>query len=208
MKKFYMTLVAMLCGAAAMAQTCTISADQVIAVPGGETAYVEVMLNESAPGQLVTAASFRLQLPPGVSIAYDPDEEADDYSFPIAKKGHTLDFRATTNENEYQFSAASDKDYFKTAEPRILCKIGLAVPSGYAIGDYLLKFSKISYSDPSGQSIFPQADFNTKLTVDPTAINGINALDSKAPIYNVAGQRVNKAQKGVYIQNGKKIAVK
>jgi len=39
-------------------------------------------------------------------------------------------------------------------------------------------------------------------------INSINAADSKAPVYNVAGQRVSKTQKGVYIQNGKKIAVK
>jgi hypothetical protein len=27
-------------------------------------------------------------------------------------------------------------------------------------------------------------------------------------IYNIAGQRVNKAQKGIYIQNGKKVLVK
>ncbi|MBO4827635.1 MAG: hypothetical protein J5506_10485 [Prevotella sp.] len=43
-------------------------------------------------------------------------------------------------------------------------------------------------------------------------LSGVNALtvnkNSNAPIYNMAGQRVNKAVKGVYIQNGKKFVVK
>lgn len=29
--------------------------------------------------------------------------------------------------------------------------------------------------------------------------------ESEADIYNLAGQRVNKAQKGIYIINGKKV---
>ena len=42
---------------------------------------------------------------------------------------------------------------------------------------------------------------------DPTAIDGINA-DKNAEVYSITGVRVNKAQKGVYIINGKKTAVK
>lgn len=39
-----------------------------------------------------------------------------------------------------------------------------------------------------------------------TAIEGVNAETTKADvIYNMAGQRVNKAQKGIYIINGKKV---
>ena len=207
MKKFYMTMVAMLCGAAAMAQTCTISAEDVTVVSGnGDVSYVEVLLNESEPGALVTGASFRIQLPEGVSIAYDEDEEADDYSFPAAKKGHNLDYRTTTNANEYQFSAASDKDYFKTST-NVLCKIGV-VATAAANGVQTVKFSKISFSNAAGQSVYPQDDFTIKMTIGGTGINDIKALDNNAPIYNVAGQRVSKAQKGVYIQNGKKVAVK
>ena len=57
-------------------------------------------------------------------------------------------------------------------------------------------------------SVYPQEDMVVYVNYGGTGINSINALDSKAPIYNVAGQRVSKAQKGVYIQNGKKVAVK
>lgn len=42
-----------------------------------------------------------------------------------------------------------------------------------------------------------------------TAIKGVEAADMQnATIYNLAGQRVNKAQKGIYVVNGKKVAVK
>lgn len=42
-----------------------------------------------------------------------------------------------------------------------------------------------------------------------TAIEGINAdANNDATIFNLAGQRVNKAQKGIYIVNGKKVIVK
>ncbi|MGM9678347.1 MAG: hypothetical protein ACI3X7_00995 [Bacteroidaceae bacterium] len=44
---------------------------------------------------------------------------------------------------------------------------------------------------------------------DPDAINSIEAEgENGSAIYNMAGQRVSKAQRGVFIQNGKKVAVK
>jgi len=42
---------------------------------------------------------------------------------------------------------------------------------------------------------------------DPTAINGIKT-NTGTEIYSISGVRVSKAQKGVYIVNGKKVAVK
>ena len=52
------------------------------------------------------------------------------------------------------------------------------------------------------------------VTVDPTtgsatAISNVNAVENtNAPVYNLAGQRVNNAVKGIYIQNGKKFVIK
>lgn len=44
---------------------------------------------------------------------------------------------------------------------------------------------------------------------DNSGVNAITAnKNSNAPVYNMAGQRVSKAVKGVYIQNGKKFVVK
>ena len=40
----------------------------------------------------------------------------------------------------------------------------------------------------------------------PTIIDALNAQEaSKGAIYNLAGQRVNRAQKGIFIMNGKKV---
>jgi len=43
---------------------------------------------------------------------------------------------------------------------------------------------------------------------DADAISSIEAETENAEIFNLAGQRVNKAQKGIYIINGKKVLVK
>ena len=43
---------------------------------------------------------------------------------------------------------------------------------------------------------------------DPDGIENVNAKVNNGAIYNIAGQRVSKAQKGVYIQDGKKTLVK
>ena len=43
---------------------------------------------------------------------------------------------------------------------------------------------------------------------DPDAIKSINTNTTNGAIYNIAGQRVSKAQKGIYVVDGKKVSVK
>lgn len=68
-----------------------------------------------------------------------------------------------------------------------------------------------NYEDNDGNTIPETVQKGSKIISinGQTSISTINN-DTKAngPIYNVAGQRVNKAVKGVYIQNGKKFVVK
>lgn len=51
---------------------------------------------------------------------------------------------------------------------------------------------------------------NVKFNLGTTGINDVtvNKADVNAPIYNLAGQRVNNSFKGIAIQNGKKFVVK
>ena len=212
-----MLLVAVLCCAAAMAQTCTISVEDVNAVANGKTvSYVEVLLNESTPGKVIFGASFRLALPAGVSIAqrYSEDDEkyVDDIEFPAAKSKHMKDIIPTGNDNEYQFSAAGESGYFFKTSTNVLCRIGIVVAESVMEGDYDMKVSKVQFARYNENLIaeeFYQDDFSVKLTVARSVgINSINPDDVNAPIYNVAGQRVSKAQNGIFIQNGNKIVVK
>ena len=43
---------------------------------------------------------------------------------------------------------------------------------------------------------------------EPVGINGVYAADNNNVIYNLSGQKVMKAQKGLYIVNGKKVVLK
>lgn len=212
MKKIYMTMVALLCSAAAMAQM-TLSADKVIA-EAGQTAYLEIKFTEAEAG-VITAAACWVTLPDGFSIAqvYDEDEGdyVDDIEYPAAKKGHDTRMIKVTaekagNNNTYQFSAASNSATFKTTTD-VMFKIGIAVPEGTAKDKYPVAITKVNFSDAASVASF-QDDFSTEIEVGGTGINSINAEDSKAPVYNLSGQRVSKAQQGVFIQNGKKVAVK
>ena len=68
--------------------------------------------------------------------------------------------------------------------------------------------SNINFADEVGTSIYRYPE-NSTVEIDiSTAINGISAEQTKSgTIYNMAGQRVSKANKGVYVVDGKKVAV-
>ncbi len=211
MKKFYMTIVAMLCGAAAMAQGIgTLSCADVTANQG-EVAYLEVELT----AEDVTAISgiqFNFTLPDGVVLNQnwneDDEEWVNDIEFPIAKSKHQVGIQDAAGGAYMVFLGGDASLSFKTTTTTV-AKIGIKVGDNKAKGVYDINFVKAAMSDKSSPvKSYDVADFTAKLTVGGTGINSINAADSKAPVYNMAGQRVSKTQKGVYIQNGKKVAVK
>ncbi|MBR5395139.1 MAG: hypothetical protein IK144_08675 [Bacteroidaceae bacterium] len=208
MKKFYMTMAAMLCGVAAMAQIGTLSCEDVT-VADNETPYVVVLLN-TEDATAISGINFTMVLPDGVSIAkvYNEDDEewVDDVTFPIAKAKHQSGVMTAT-EGYLVYVAAETSVSFKTTTNEVV-KIGLDV-ANLAKGTYDIKFKSIGLSD-KGSPIksYEQDDFTAQLINGGDGIYEIKALDNNAPVYNLAGQRVSKAQKGVYVQSGKKVAVK
>jgi hypothetical protein len=59
------------------------------------------------------------------------------------------------------------------------------------------------------QADFGDVNVDEYLNGGETAIKTVKAAqNSDAPIYNLAGQKVSKAYKGIAIQNGKKFVVK
>ena len=89
-------------------------------------------------------------------------------------------------------------------------KYVLAQPEGKAVGFYLAETGVIkagkAYLENNSNTVPLVKAFNFT-EEDVTGIENVNAnlnLNESA-IYNIAGQRVNKAQKGIYIINGKKV---
>ena len=66
-----------------------------------------------------------------------------------------------------------------------------------------VKTNRAYLTVPAGMSV--KAFF---LDDDATGINGVEMINTDEVIYNMAGQRVSKATRGVYIINGKKVLVK
>ena len=103
--------------------------------------------------------------------------------------------------------------------------VGVYALTNLAEGDYFLatkeEFQYVFQSDGTDDSAKPFRAYFQKKTAAPvkavlfidgvaTAIEAIDAqpAEQNGNIFNLAGQRVNKAQRGVYIINGKKVAVK
>lgn len=98
--------------------------------------------------------------------------------------------------------------------------IGVFGPLTVAAGDYFIGNDAIWKSEGSTSIKAFRAYIYAQETSAPvkmyiggieTAISEINAdaaAEEQGAIFNLAGQRVNKAQKGIYIQNGKKVLVK
>ncbi len=210
MKKFYMTMVAMLCGVAAMAQTENRVYVNDVKIDKGTTEFgLPVSLSNNVE---VAAISFRLELPEGFVVKTNARGKA---SLVLGARadGWTAANQEATDGN--QMISVYDNYPFDGNDGEIVTVPVTATEEAVA-GDaeYTIRLYEIAVSDPDNVSltvsgVFPEKETTFKLTVgEGTGINSINAEDSKAPVYNVAGQRVSKAQKGVYIQNGKKVAVK
>ena len=163
-----MVMVAMLCGVAAMAQGLgTLSCGDVSATAGGETTYLEVMLNTDD----VTAISgiqFYFSLPDGISIAqsYNEDDEeyVDDVTFPIAKARHQVGIKETAD--GYMAFLGGDKSLSFKTTTNLVVRIGIIAAQDTKNGVYDINFVKAKFSDKSDPiKSYNVADFSAKLTV-------------------------------------------
>ena len=95
---------------------------------------------------------------------------------------------------------ASDTDakYYYIASNKLKYTTGTQTLKGFRA-----YFSVAADASSSIKAFFERGDFGGE-----DAINSIASETENATIYNIAGQRVNKAQKGIYIVNGKKVVVK
>lgn len=56
---------------------------------------------------------------------------------------------------------------------------------------------------------FCEGRFVLRITIDPTAIEGVDGNDASAPLYDLQGRKVGSTtHKGIYVQKGKKMVVK
>ena len=98
--------------------------------------------------------------------------------------------------------------------------VGTYAPTPVAAGDYFIGNGALYKSENNtsmkafrayihAKAQIPGAKVTLFIDNIATSISEINGIEAEPGVmYNIAGQRVNKAQKGIYIVNGKKVLVK
>jgi hypothetical protein len=190
-----------------------------VSIQAGQTATLNITLSDEGPSY--NAFVFDLLLPEGISIATSSEDgqyiatynseraKGSDYQLLIANhKAHSYRVLGFNQTNE----SFGSKGVLLT----ITLQAATDITNGNATGILVTDFTDQEY----GSSVlgfvatdnywtygFPQASFTVSMTND-TGIHDLQADDAEANTYNLMGQRVQHADKGVFIKNGKKIIKK
>ncbi len=190
-----------------------------VSIQAGQTATLNITLSDEGPSY--NAFVFDLLLPEGISIATSAEDgqyiatynseraKGSDYQLLIANhKAHSYRVLGFNQTNE----SFGSKGVLLT----ITLQAATDITNGNATGTLVTDFTDQEY----GSSVlgfvatdnywtygFPQASFTVSMTND-TSIHDLQADDAEANTYNLMGQRVQHADKGVFIKNGKKIIKK
>jgi hypothetical protein len=201
-------------GTSAMAQTYTVGD---VSINPGEKAAVEISLDGA---ETYTSATIDLQLPAGISIAKvmnEDDELVFDVTSARTKSKHALEVALVdaTNNIYRIMTYASNNATFK--DNGVMFAIGLQAAADAAEGEYTAKIIADGEANgsktqvlvtPDGTQAFAK-DVEFKITIGSgTGINNLSADIDNAAVFNLNGQRVEKASNGLYIKNGKKFVQK
>jgi len=184
-----------------------------VALQTGQTATLEISLNNLMT--TFNAFVFDLELPKGVYVA----TEAGDYvaAFnPARTKGSGFNLLVAQLWNgNYRVVGYNDSNESIEGSEGVLLTLkleaGTEMVSGIATGRIITDFT----SDEGGSSAlgfvsganmwtygFPDVTFD--LSLGDTGIHDLQAEDSDTNTYNLMGQKVQHADKGLFIINGKK----
>ena len=188
-------------------------------IEAGKQVTVDVELVN--PSVAYCIATVDLMLPEGIKVASTKNKKGEDVYTKTCTlnedriEDHTLTVGPV--EGGYRFLAKSDTNSEFYEKEGALFTVTLEAAETVSTGEYTAKLiadgeaagSKLQVCcDAKGNQYFLK-DVEFKINVNnATGIRSIGAEDSNATIYNLNGQVVKKAGKGLYIQNGKKVVVK
>lgn len=201
MKKIFTLMAVFALSMAAMAQN-----EASLKVDGRDGNFLTFQMTNNFD---VHGVGFKVKLPAGVTVATKTND--DDEEVPQIKKNNTRakgsGYKLYVDDipgGGYSINMANPTAPFTGTEGEVLY-IELA---GTLSGD--VEIYDINFCDKDNKSYYVGGDKTYKITVPlkADAINGISADETKSGvIYNMAGQRVSKATKGIYVVDGKKVAV-
>ena len=196
-KIFFVGMAALVCGNV-MAQKIT--AENVTIAPNGSADLVFSVVEADAAAAL---AEFELKLPEGLSI-----DKSSKTAGELLSETHGITITTKKKSgNTYVLIKSEEGDEFTAATGKLIT-LKLDAAETVAEGDYEIEILKINLTSLEATQMNTVEEGKVTVTVASTGINSISLDDPNAEVYNLNGQRVKNATKGVYVVNGKKVAVK
>ena len=203
MKKYILAIACLLSAMTGFAQDALTVEDA--AIKAGEAGELNIIL--SNPGQQYIACQFDIDVPAGLTIpknargsfaantSYTIPERADGFVVGITEQG----------DNHYRVTMYNNDNYdFMNQSGAILV---LKVKAEETFVGGAGKIYEIVLTNANRESVKPEAA--QFAIAETTGISNVEKAEQKGgTIYNLAGQKVSKAQKGVFIQNGRKVVMK
>lgn len=166
-----------------------------IAITGGETTEMKIMLNNTAA---VNGWHATFILPEGITV---------DGAVIERTNGHVLTYNFIEDEHKLIIFADSEPDVNSIPENSgAVATVTLSAATDITSGTMTIYMKDAYITTASGNKTIGEVSYQISTT---TAIQNVeNATANNGAIYNLNGQRVSKAANGIFIQNGKKAVVK
>ena len=205
--KHTLLLATLICGMA-QAENNTFYFNDAIIMPGLK-GNIELSMRNTATD--LTCFEAEIQLPEGLSVVCDEEGK------PVARlygnriAGHELLTNVLDNGNLKLMVSSVNNNRFRGEDgPFLIFRVQAAEDA--PIGEFTVETVGESIIVTGEAKAYYSAGVtgNVLITNDPTGIestdNGQRTMDNA--IYNLFGQRVSKAKKGIFIRGGKKVSVK
>ena len=156
-----------------------------------------------------------LKMPEGFEIAtkeqYDEDEE--EYvtvtmveKGTLLKSGHTIQY-SELEPGSYRFICVDMGNATLRSKAGTVMALTFVADKNLSAGEFDGLVSAIEFNTKDDTAL-KFDDISFKVVIVPTKINGVSADKQMKSVYNISGQQINGAQKGINIVDGKKVMVK
>ncbi|MBQ8065163.1 MAG: hypothetical protein IJ200_05855 [Prevotella sp.] len=215
MKKIFIPmLLCLMTASTAMAQATDIeTSDNIIyvepaTVDAGTTATLSICMKNSAA---IRGFQFDMYLPEGVTAkknnkgrylcSFNSNRLPEDDE-------HTLTL-GQQEDGSVRFLCGSQYEETFTGTEGEIATIQVDVATDLAPGNYPVQLKNMKLTETNISKYYEHELVETMLTVSSaTGINSVSVAGTDAPAYNLQGQRVQAAQKGLYIVNSRKVVTK
>lgn len=173
----------------------------------GEMTNIELHLKSS--DAKLCCVEAEICLPAGLSVVRDTEGAPIATLYRNCVTQHELLANVLDNGNLKLLISSTDGSAFSCDEG-LLMSFCVQAEASMPVGEYILETSEESLLVNRAAEAYYSTGVQGKVLVmdDPTGVDAIQPVGSDLPVYNLSGQRVQRAGNGIFIQGGKKIYFK